>query len=315
LALLLGPAFNAPCFAGGAGGASPFNFLFLDPNAGPAALGGAGVASAWDGNAPFYNPAGLGFLEKHEATFTHNQHVQGISQEYFGFVWDIGSDPGVRKKNREIKNDNGARIRHGWGMAFNILNYGSIKRTTLSNPDGAGLGKFEAKDFSIAAGYGRRVRDTISLGFSGRIIEETIDYEKVSAFAFDAGLMIKPEVFPVSFGLAVQNIGPRIKLKLERFELPLNAAAGAAWRFSKAGLIASAVNIPKTGGLTVHTGIEYSFFRTITLRAGYNGRNEASNGITFGGGLKAGELFIDYALISYGDIGNSNRLSLTYRFR
>ncbi|MBI4802028.1 MAG: hypothetical protein HY796_05855 [Elusimicrobia bacterium] len=41
-------------------------------------------------------------------------------------------------------------------MAFNILNYGNIKRTTLSNPDGAGLDKFDAGDFSIAAGSATR---------------------------------------------------------------------------------------------------------------------------------------------------------------
>ena len=66
-------------------GADPFNFLLLDANARAAGMGGAYTALANDANALLYNPAGLGRISAHEATFMHNEHFQGVKQEYLAF--------------------------------------------------------------------------------------------------------------------------------------------------------------------------------------------------------------------------------------
>ena len=67
-------------------GAEPFNFLFMDSNARATGLGGAYTALAADANALWYNPAGLARVRRYEATFMHNEHVEGITQEFVGFA-------------------------------------------------------------------------------------------------------------------------------------------------------------------------------------------------------------------------------------
>ncbi|MBI5245511.1 MAG: hypothetical protein HY922_17755, partial [Elusimicrobia bacterium] len=72
LALVL---LSWPRLSHAAAGAEPFNFLFLDANARAVGMGGAYTALARDSNALLYNPAGLGLVDEHEATFMHNEHV------------------------------------------------------------------------------------------------------------------------------------------------------------------------------------------------------------------------------------------------
>jgi len=57
LGVILSLAPARPCLAGI--GAEPFDFIFLDAGARPAALGGAYTSLAMDANALLYNPAGL----------------------------------------------------------------------------------------------------------------------------------------------------------------------------------------------------------------------------------------------------------------
>jgi hypothetical protein len=58
---------------------------------------------------------------------------------------------------------------------------------------------------------------------------------------------------------------------------------------------------------------------TAALRAGYDGRIKSSDiggasGITFGGGLGFQRFGFDYAWAPAGDLGNTQRVSLSYRF-
>ena len=127
--------------AAGSAGASPFNFLFLDADARPVAMGGAYTALANDANALHYNPAGLGRIRRSEATFMHNEYFEGITQEYIGFA-----------------------SRHGYGANLNILRAGDIDRTTVSNPNGTGLGSANFSDLAFGLGYGRALTEHLAAG-------------------------------------------------------------------------------------------------------------------------------------------------------
>lgn len=308
--ILLFAGCPAPCFAGGTGGAAPFNFIFLDADARPAALGGAYAALARNANALLYNPAGLGFIESHQITLMHNQHFQNISQEYGAFAYKIGHD--AEKERRYYRIYRGANgVSHGWGIMVNTLSFGKIRRTTLSNPDGSGLDEFGIRDWLLAVGYGREITKGFGLGFSGKFLQETIDGREVQSPALDLGLLYKLPQAPLSLGLSVQNLGTRIRFNLDREELPLLVRFGAAWHWLKNGVLVADINQPRKGELTIHTGAEYTAFGTISLRMGLNGRNEAGNGVTMGMGILMPGTSLDYAFISFGDLGMSHRFSLS----
>src|SRR4051812_22452383 len=81
LAVLAGSPARASSAASG-----PFDFLFLDAGARAVAMGGAYTALVTGADSLLYNPAGLGDSAAHEATFMHNEYLQGASQEYAGYA-------------------------------------------------------------------------------------------------------------------------------------------------------------------------------------------------------------------------------------
>ncbi len=87
-----------------------------------------------------------------------------------------------------------------------------------------------------------------------------------------------------------------------------------AWGFLDSGILALDLNQPRHGDLTIHIGAEYVALKMAALRIGYNGRNEADSGITAGGGIRINNLFVDYTFVPFGDLGNSHRMSLSYKW-
>ena len=64
----------------------------------------------------------------------------------------------------------------------------------------------------------------------------------------------------------------------------------------------------------MHVGAEYMAKKTVALRLGYNGRNDAGTGLTLGGGLMVRRFALDYAFVPFGDLGNAHRFSFAYRW-
>ena len=291
--MLAGLCGVRPCAAASSAGAEPFNFLFLDANARAVGMGGAYTALAADANALLYNPAGLGRISGREATFMHNQHFEGITQEYFGFA-----DPS------------------GWGVSLNYLNFGDVPKTTLSNPSGAGLGSAGMTDLAIGAGYGRAISESLSFGAGVKFIKESIDDISVDAFALDLGVLYSvPGIRKLTLGVSLQNLGPAVKFQVTSESLPLNMRAGAAYGFTIFDRKSTAaLDITKEKSETALTGfgLEVMAAKTVPVRLGFNTRNDAGTGISAGLGWLHKSFGFDYAIMSYGDLGPAHRISLTY---
>jgi len=282
-----------PCLAGI--GAEPLDFLFLDAGARPAALGGAYTALATDANALLYNPAGLAGVTTHETTFMHNSYLQGIMQEYAAYA--------------------GPR---GWSANFNYLSFGDVQKTTLSNPDGTGLGETTLTDLTFGAGYGRALTETLSIGAGAKYIRETIDNVTAKGFALDGGALYRiPALDGLTLGLVLQNFGPTVRFEKKRENLPLNLRAGAAYCFKAYGhehLLALDVNKERSQNALVAVGGETRFLEPLVLRLGFNTRNAAGIGITAGFGYQFKTGSIDYAFVPMGDIGDAHRISITFHW-
>jgi hypothetical protein len=281
------------CLAASAG-AEPFNFLFLDAGARPAALGGAYTALANDSNALLYNPGALGNVAHTEATFMHNQYFQDVNQEYAGFA-----------------------SRSGFGFNLNYLDFGSAPRTTINNPDGTG-GSTGLNDLALSGGYGHKVLDTLSLGASVKYISETIDASTARGFAVDAGALYAPSaVKDLTLGAAVQNLGPTVTFEAAHENLPLNVRMGAGYQFSVMGRMnTAALDVTRERGqnVLVAVGVESRLIAALPLRLGFSTSNDAGPGITAGFGYTWRRVSFDYAIAPYGDLGLTNRISVSWRF-
>lgn len=295
LALLMGLVLGPARVFAASAGAEPFNFLFLDANAKPVGMGGAYTALATDANALLYNPAGLGRIKSYEATFMHNQHFAGMSQEYMAVA-----------------------APQGWGLNLNYFNSGDVARTTVANPDGTGLGNTSASDLALSGGYGLPINESLAVGAAGKFIREANAGTVGSGYALDLGaLYTVPRLKGLSLGAAVQNIGPSVKFQSAKENLPLNVRGGAAYRF-KLGQQESAVSMDisreRSEEALVSLGAETVLAKMMPLRLGFNTRNKAGIGITAGVGWNYGPVSLDYAFMPYGALGMANRFSVTWRW-
>lgn len=293
LALSLAVA-AAPAFAG-APGANTFQFLQLDANARPVAMGGAYTALADDANALRYNPAGLGLVERHEATFMHNQYFQDVSQEYLAYASPLGI-----------------------GAAVNMLKFGDVPRTTNSNPSGAGLGSTSLSAMAMSAGYGRKLGAGLSVGGAGKVVRQTIGGVAGQGYAVDFGALYEPPPFKqVRIGFAIQNLGPSVKYQGANEHLPTTARLGASHNFSY-GVFANTLSFDLLNelrnGANVAVGIESVINGRGALRFGFDNRNDAGPGFTVGIGLLVGRGSLDYAFVPFGELGTAHRLSVSIRW-
>lgn len=275
---------------------SSFDFLALDANARAAALGGAYTALASDSNALQYNPAGLGRMRHHEVTLMHNSYVGGVNHEHLGLA-----------------------SRAGLGASVNYLSFGSIPRTTISQPSPSPtLGDFGLSDLSAAVGYGRTLGRGVSAGAAYKYIRESADDVRASGHAFDAGLMWTPSFAQgLTLGASARNMGPAVRFQRERERLPLTLRSGAAYEFEwdKRPVLLSADLIgQRDSALQFAVGAETTFGKTVSLRMGWSSRNQADIGLTAGAGMRIRDLSVDYAIVPFGDLELAHRMSVTFRW-
>ncbi|MFA5138908.1 MAG: PorV/PorQ family protein [Elusimicrobiota bacterium] len=293
-------AAAALCLAGTAGaaryaGGDPFEFLFLDAGALPASLGGAFAAVGDNADSLAYNPAGLGFMDGSHASFLHNAHFQGVSRQRLAFAHDSG-----------------------WALGADRLSYGDVRRTTLSNPTGAGLDDFTPSAAAFSAGFGTCFLDEgLALGIAAKHIRETLDSVRTAAWAADAGMQLRFEDPTLLLGMSVRNMGPKVKTIAKPEPLPLDVALGAATRLRALGfplgLLLDVDKVPQ-GRVTAHFGMDFEAMPGVALRLGYNARNDAGLGLTAGFGLAMKAFTMDYAIVPYGALGYSHLISLGVRW-
>ena len=241
-----------------------------------------------------YNPTGLTTLDAPRASFMHTAHFLDTAREHVAVAL-----PGL-------------------GITIDSLSYGSLRRRTLSNPDGAGLGTFSPSALSAAVGFAFPVTDAASIGAAVRHTRETIDGTTGAAFSADVGGQAVLSEDPLlRAGLAVQNAGPPTRFDSATEKLPLNVRWGLAAGFGLLDhpfvLLADA-NHDDEGRLVMQAGLTTPVSELVTLRVGYNGRNDAGLGLTAGFGVAWGKLSMDYAVAPYGALGLAHQLSLGYAF-
>ena len=256
---------------------------------------------------PLWNPAGLAQLQNREAGFVQTRYVQDIQSQYAAYAQPtstLGTFAG----------------------SFTYFNTGKFDSyDAQANP----TGQVGADDAALAFSYARpilknrRMDSQLSVGVTGKYIQETLADVSAHAYAMDAGLLYSPgksfggnwEGFKA--GLAVKNLGSSLKFDQDSFDLPRSLTAGLSWTGVWLGetlTVAADGEQPNDGKQTVGAGVELSTLQLLVLRAGYTSKGDLGSGLRLGAGLRFRTVQVDYAFSSEGDLGQTNRFGVTFRF-
>jgi outer membrane protein OmpA-like peptidoglycan-associated protein len=147
------------------------------------------------------NVAGLAHVKKMEAVFSQSLWLQGSNTQVSqaGFAGKVGADNVI-------------------GLSIFSLNVGDLARTTVNNPEGAGLGTFKPTFINVGLSFARAFSNRIYGGATIRLINESIENVRASGFALDAGLQyLLGEKENVRFGVSVRNLGTPMKYQGDGF--------------------------------------------------------------------------------------------------
>ena len=287
------------CFSSGPG-TTGATFLKLGVGSRPVAMGEAFVAAADDINALYWNPSGLSLAEGKQVIFTHTEWFQAIRYEYLAYCQQAF----------------GGTI----GAGITYLYITDIERRDIA---GGLLGTtVPANDLAIAISYARALSERLNLGGTAKIINQQLDDKSALGIVADLGLQYKLNKEGLVAGLALQNMGYEAPFITEANILPMNLRIGIANKSADSKLtLAADLNYSILDSIwAIGAGIEYWVHPVLAIRAGYKYNNAINNtlgalsGLTCGVGFKIGIIDIDYAMVPYGDLGYTHRVSVAAKF-
>ncbi len=307
--LLLGQG-EARAFGSGDRGTSGGQFLKVAPGARPSGMGEAFAGVADDVNAIYYNPAGLATLTRVEVTGMHDSYLQGFNYEYAAMAVPMlaWTDSKLEKNAYGVL-----------GAAIYNLNVSGLEQRGVNETDQP-LSTFASNDLAYSLAYAITIPDTgLSLGVTGKGIEENLGTAHASAFAADVGALYRTG--RLGLGAGVRNAGTQVRFTTVSDPLPLVGFAGAGYKFNDAWIGSVEADMPRDSNMSLAVGAEYrkKFVDKLTgaLRAGYTTRNSDAGGLagaTMGLGVGYGNLSFDFAFVPFGDLGNTYKYSLTAKF-
>jgi len=289
---------------------STFSFLRSDVGARAAALGGSFVTMTDDPNSIFYNPAGLATLTGKKVSFGFFKHLMDINSGHASYGTNIPNLGFV-----------------GLGVVY--VNYGEFKQT---GDEGQDLGTFSAGEFAFAAGYGGELDPGLNYGANAKLIYSTIADYHSSGLAVDFGLQYSAVPNRMIVGVSLLNLGTQLNPYITTREgLPLDLRVGMSL-FPEHLPASIMLNFDRlnesqetfSGHLKAFSvGVEFAASPNVSLRFGYNNENRQDlkigqsagfAGLSVGIGITNDMYTIDYALSSYGSIGELHRISLALSF-
>ena len=273
---------------GGAAGTTGAQFLKLSIGARAAALGESFVGLSDDINSIYWNPAGLTNLTNLQVTVSGTISYENV---YYGFL-GIG---------RNISD----------GNAFGLgVTYLGIDKMRGYDVDGNPTSDYTANDIAVALSYAWRLRN-ISFGITAKAIQQKIADATADSFGVDFGGLYNLQ--KITFGLALQNFGPQIGFN-EKFNLPTSVKFGFSYKPKENLILLSDLNFPFDYTPNLHVGTEFVYKGILVLRLGFRTTTIDTLGIlsafSAGIGIKIERINFDYAILPYGDLGLTHRISI-----
>ncbi len=287
-----------------AAGKTTANILKADVGARAVAMSGIQFGADEDSFAQFYNHSFLSALTQKEVGFQHNQFFQGIRQEIFTYA-----HPTEKYGN--------------FVGGINTASYGQIKGY---NAAGGSIGDVSASDLVLMTGWGKAFSfefwgndyENLSTGLGLKIIRKTLHDTSAMGFALDMGASYSLRwkfLQGIRLAGAVQNLGPGLKFAGESNPLPRTVRFGIAKSFWGNAFNTGLDAIMNEGGSPYASfGLEYRLLKILALRAGYKGDRNIDKNFTYGVGFENPIFRVDYAFVPFGELGDTHRINVIYRF-
>ncbi|TKJ40097.1 hypothetical protein CEE37_10195 [candidate division LCP-89 bacterium B3_LCP] len=311
------------CAQVSAQGTTGFEILRLQTHPRGSALAGAVIADAGNIESLYYNPAGLGTVDKRAASAGYMNYVLDIGSGYMSYIQPDPHWGGV------------------WGVGLTYTNYGDFDGRSAT---GENLPTFSATDIVLNVAYAIHYREKFNIGLGGKFAYSEIESYTGSALAFDLGAQYTLIADRMGLGAGIFNIGWTTKAFVDtKDSLPLYYRIGiwgtpeglpAKLFFSMTlyeeyadnysiGNLSGSGFLDLLGEIYYSAGAEFHPQDAVFLRIGYDTRGldqkvgtrkDALAGICGGFGLDVGFIRMDYGLASYGELGLVQRLSLSRSF-
>ena len=287
--------------------------LDIQPGGRQNGMGAAGVAMPDDATGvTWWNPAGLGFVDRAAVELTYAQLVPGlatdVSYNYGTWVQPMG----------------------GWGaLGINMvfLSYGSSEGT---DPLGNSTGTFSSNEFAPQVSYGTRILPDLAVGATLKYVRIQLAPSSQrgvgSTFAVDIGGLYKIPAAHLNFGANLQNMGPSVTFINEDQASPLsrNLKLGVAWEAFTAKQFALTIASDFNQSLVTNQfrvyddGLELRFADQLAGRVGYyyDPLGDIQD-MTYGLGINWHSLSLDFASIPQAKnsgLDQVKKITLGYRF-
>ena len=252
----------------------------------PTAMGNAFVAVADDGNAAFWNPAGLTLL-------------QGLEMNsMYADLYATG-------------------IEHGFlGLTFPLKNWGSF---------GLAWSRIGFDDFELTYGESQfflshafQLPYNISFGLNAKLLRTDTQYEDVSfgdahGWGLDLGLLYR-SFHRLSLGLVLKDVGDtgvKYDTGNSATVLEQSLSLGASYKLTDQLLVAGSLDN------RLHWGGEYWLSDALALRAGLQDDLESNEPLSwsFGAGFRFRLFQFDYAYVDVPTLPSTHRFSFAVRFK
>ncbi len=320
-------------------------FLRLGVGARALGMGEAFVAVADDASAPYWNPAGLAYLDSRQVLFMHaEQFGDVINHDFISFAMPLDDRDALSVSVIRLGVDN---IPVTAGIRPDSLeDVGADGILDPDNPDeGEGNGRFDPgepfilrlhqnevlwasdAEYAIFFSYAKRIGEKLSVGGNFKLItQRLLGLASSFGIGLDAGalyqatghLMLGVRVGDFTTTRLFWDTGARETIRPTMIpglrysrEIPaLRGAVNAAFdaRITFEGNDGSQFEGDNVSA-ELRPGLEYWFRETVAARVGASGDR-----ITAGFGLRYGGFGADYAFVGHEELDNSHRVSLLVDF-
>ena len=243
-----------------------------------------------------------------ELGFSHTNWLMDSTHDFIGVAMPI------KTKGTSYTGN----VNSGWVAGLGITKL-SNSSTDIRNEDRSVGGSFSSYDQAVALGLAKTFGNN-NFGLGVKYLESYLAGEKAQGMAFDLGFSHGFNMrLPMSIGLSVQNLGVGLKYMDQRDPLPLSISAGFSLSVIPGiNLSVDAKRFVYDKQTNISLGTEYVVLSGVSLRSGYladtNMSSVNNKGFSAGVGIKLWNTNLDYAVTLYGELGNTQRISLKKQF-